>query len=131
MNLTTSLYKLPHPQLEEYDKTLEQVPMKELLKANAKEWPYILLGILGSIIEGSAFPVFAILFGQVLRVCLCCPAVLSWLQVCCMHTLTAPTALPQVFTLSNPLSEVGPWTGILAAFGLVSAVGIFLKVCWH
>ena len=76
----------PQPQLEEYDKSLEQVPMRELLKANAKEWPFILLGILGSIIQGSAFPVFAIVFGEILRVSLCGPSVLLWVLVCCAHT---------------------------------------------
>ena len=62
----------PPLQLEEYDKGLEEVPMKELLKMNGSEWPFITLGIIGSLVEGSAFPVFAILFGEVLRVRLCC-----------------------------------------------------------
>ena len=62
--------------------------MKELLKANAKEWHYILLGILGSIIEGSAFPVFAILFGQVLRVCLSVLPTCSVMVAGLLHTHT-------------------------------------------
>ena len=48
--------------------------MLELLKMDAREWPYILLGIMGSLIEESAFPLFDIFFGEMLRVscCRCC-----------------------------------------------------------
>ena len=35
---------------------------------NAPEWPYILVGLLGSVVMGGAMPVYAILFGEVLGV---------------------------------------------------------------
>ena len=79
-------------QMEEYDKSLKEVGMVELMKMNAREWPYILLGILGSLIEGSAFPLFAIFFGEILRVscymhyCWCCQrcrSVPALTVVCC------------------------------------------------
>ena len=54
--------------MEEFDKDLEQVGLLKILKVNAKEWPFIALGILGSFIEGIGFPLFAIFFGEVLTV---------------------------------------------------------------
>ena len=38
---------------------------------NAKEWWIILLGILGALINGSVFPLFAIIFGEILTVITC------------------------------------------------------------
>ena len=37
-----------------------------VMRMNLPEWPYILLGLLGSIVMGGAMPVYAILFGEVL-----------------------------------------------------------------
>ena len=42
-----------------------------LLKIYAKnctEWPLFVFGVIGSLVEGATFPVFAILFGEILRV---------------------------------------------------------------
>lgn len=36
---------------------------------NAKEWWLIILGLLGAAVNGSVFPLFAIVFGDVLSVC--------------------------------------------------------------
>ena len=59
---------ISNSQLEEFDKDLEQVGLLDILKVNAREWPFIALGILGSFIEGIGFPLFAIFFGEVLSV---------------------------------------------------------------
>ena len=40
----------------------------EILKLNRKEWPYILVGVLGSIVVGFSTPVYAVIFGDVLGV---------------------------------------------------------------
>ena len=53
------------PELEE---ELVQVDSLRIIKMNSKEWPYILVGILGSIVMGGAMPVYAILFGEVLGI---------------------------------------------------------------
>ena len=39
-----------------------------VMKMNMVEWPYMMLGILASIVMGAAMPVYAILFGEVLGV---------------------------------------------------------------
>jgi ABC-type multidrug transport system fused ATPase/permease subunit len=90
---------LSEKELAEYDKQLEQVGLLPLLKLNAREWPFIALGILGSFIEGVAFPLFAIFFGEVLS----------------------------VFTSTDPESEVALWSGLLFLLGVVSGIGIFMK----
>ena len=53
------------PQLEQL---LPAVDGMRVMKMNMPEWPYILLGLLGSIIMGGAMPAYAILFGEVLGV---------------------------------------------------------------
>ena len=52
------------PQLEE----LPEVDSLRVMRMNLPEWPYILLGLLGSVVMGGAMPVYAILFGEVLGV---------------------------------------------------------------
>ena len=56
------------PQQAEWDKDLKDVPMFRLLAMNGKEWWLIVLGLLGAVVNGSVFPIFAILFGSVLNV---------------------------------------------------------------
>lgn len=53
------------PELEE---TLVEVDTARIVKMNLPEWPYVLVGLLGSIVMGGAMPVYAILFGEVLGV---------------------------------------------------------------
>ena len=55
-------------QIKDYEDSIPQVGLIRLLQANAREAPLIVLGILGSFFEGSAFPVFAIFFAEILRV---------------------------------------------------------------
>jgi ATP-binding cassette subfamily B (MDR/TAP) protein 1 len=40
----------------------------EIMKMNSPEWPYILLGVVGSFIVGLSTPIYAILFSNVLGV---------------------------------------------------------------
>jgi hypothetical protein len=44
------------------------ISMITILKKNMPEWPYILLGSVGSMITGFAMPVFGVLFGDILGV---------------------------------------------------------------
>ena len=44
------------------------MPISRIMALNAKEWWIILLGILGALINGSIFPIFAIIFGEILTV---------------------------------------------------------------
>lgn len=40
------------------------VSMLRIIRLNGKEWPYILVGSLGSITMGATLPLFAIIFGE-------------------------------------------------------------------
>ena len=55
----------PLPELEE---ELIKVDSGRVVRMNLPEWPYIAVGLLGSIVMGGAMPVYAILFGEVLGV---------------------------------------------------------------
>nr|CAD7261440.1 unnamed protein product [Timema shepardi] len=46
----------------------EKSSMMEVLRLNKQEWPYIMIGCICSIIMGCAFPIFAVLFGEILGV---------------------------------------------------------------
>ncbi|CAH0716416.1 unnamed protein product, partial [Brenthis ino] len=45
------------------DEEVQQVSDWQLLKLNAPEWPYIVIGSIAAFLQGSCFPVFALLFG--------------------------------------------------------------------
>ena len=47
---------------------MEDVPSSRLMKMNAKEWPYMTLGCIAAITQGSVQPVFALVFGLMLGV---------------------------------------------------------------
>ena len=88
---------------EEADKDIPEVSIFRVLRINAKEWWMILLGSIGSAINGSINPLFAVLFGQVF----------------------------EVFFNPNTdevLNSVHPWAGLFLVFGVVSGVAIFFKV---
>ena len=40
--------------------------MIRIMKVNSPEWPYVLFGILASVVVGAWIPVYAVLFGEVL-----------------------------------------------------------------
>lgn len=42
--------------------------MKELLKFNGREWPWLLMGFTGCALTGAIMPVFAVFYGQVFAV---------------------------------------------------------------
>nr|CAD7429696.1 unnamed protein product [Timema monikensis] len=46
----------------------EKSSMMEVLRLNKQEWPYIMIGCICSIIMGCAFPIFAVLFGEILGI---------------------------------------------------------------
>ena len=91
---------------EEWDKDIPQVSLWRVMKMNAKEWWIIILGLLGAAVNGSIFPMFSILFGEVLAV----------------------FALPA----DEVIDEIHPWAGLFLVLGFVSATAIFIKVshCW-
>ncbi len=58
----------PYVQQAEWDKELASVPFAKLMALNSKEWYLIALGVVGAAVNGSIFPLFAIIFGELLRV---------------------------------------------------------------
>ena len=40
----------------------------EIMRANGKEWPYILAGCIGAVITGLSQPAFAVLFAKIINV---------------------------------------------------------------
>lgn len=44
------------------------VSMLRIFLLNKKEWPYMLLGCIGSVIMGGSLPTFAIIFGEYFEV---------------------------------------------------------------
>ena len=87
---------------KEWDKDIPNVPLFRVIALNAKEWWLIVLGVVGAALNGSIFPLFAFLFGEILRV----------------------FSLPR----DEVLSEIGLWVGLFLFLGVVSAVSVFLKV---
>jgi ATP-binding cassette subfamily B (MDR/TAP) protein 1 len=53
------------PELEE---ELVKVDNLRIMRIQLKDWPYVVIGIVGSIVMGAAMPVYALLFGEVLGV---------------------------------------------------------------
>ena len=88
---------------EEWDKEIPKVSLFRVLALNAKEWWIIVLGVFGSIINGSIFPLFGIIFGEILAV------------------FARPTG-------GEILNGIGPWAGLFVVLGFVAGVAIFLKV---
>ncbi|XP_025418287.1 multidrug resistance protein 1-like [Sipha flava] len=43
----------------------DEIGMKELLKFNSKEWPWLVIGFTGCALTGAIMPVFAVFYGQV------------------------------------------------------------------
>ncbi|KAM3861971.1 bile salt export pump [Diretmus argenteus] len=48
---------------EEY---IEPAPVTRILKYNQQEWPYMVLGSLGAVFNGSVNPIYAVLFSQII-----------------------------------------------------------------
>ena len=76
--------------------------MWKVLRLNAPEKWLILLGIVGAIISGAAFPLFALAFGEVF---------LIFLQ-----------------PVSEVLGDIHMWGGIFLVMATFSGLGEFIKV---
>lgn len=50
------------------DVSLSTSSFIRIMKLNSKEWPYILLGSISSILLGATYPAFAIIFGNIFGV---------------------------------------------------------------
>ena len=88
---------------EEADKDIPEVSILRVLKYNAKEWYLILLGTIGSAINGSINPLFAVLFGQIFDAF-------------------------QTSQRSEVINAIHPWAATFIAFGVVSGLAVFFKV---
>lgn len=86
---------------EEADKDIPEVSFLRVIRLNAKEWWMILLGVIGSAINGSLNPLFAVLFREILVV------------------FVDPTMV---------LERIHPWAGGFLVMGVVSGIAIFAKV---
>ncbi|XP_056375696.1 ATP-binding cassette sub-family B member 5-like isoform X2 [Hyla sarda] len=53
---------------ETEEKKLPHISFFRILRLNKSEWPYIMFGILGAIINGGAHPAFSILFAKVIAI---------------------------------------------------------------
>lgn len=91
---------------EEWDKEIPKASFTRLLKANAPEWWLIAIGVLAAMGNGSVFPIYSILFGEVLR------------------EFQKPP--------SDVLDGITPWAATFLALAAGSAIAIFFKVsCQH
>ena len=87
---------------EEWDKEIPNVAMGRVIKVNAPEWWLIVVGVLAAMVNGSVFPLYSILFGEVLRVF---------------------QSQPQ-----DILEEITPWALLFLVFAIGSGIAIFFKV---
>lgn len=65
INLTLSLLKDKNVPVEE---EIEPAPVRRILKLNAPEWPYMVVGSVGAAVNGAVTPLYAFLFSQILGV---------------------------------------------------------------
>lgn len=47
---------------------IEPAPVRRILKLNAPEWPYMVVGSVGAAVNGAVTPLYAFLFSQILGV---------------------------------------------------------------
>lgn len=50
------------------EEDVKPVPFTRILKYNASEWPYMVLGSLAAAVNGAVSPLYALLFSQILGV---------------------------------------------------------------
>ena len=87
---------------EEWDKDIPPVSFGRVIKVNGKEWWLIIIGVFTAMINGSVFPLYSILFGEVLRV--------------------FQQRVDQV------LDDITPWALLFLAMAVASGISIFFKV---
>ena len=90
-------------QQEEWDKEIPQASFGRLMKVNTPEWWLIAIGVVAAILNGSVFPVYSILFGEVLRVF-------------------------QESRTDEVLEDITPWAVLFLALAVGSGIAIFFKV---
>lgn len=100
----TPFLRISKPIVSIYDCDL-QVSLLRVIKLNAREWWIIIIGLLGAAVNGSIWPLFALLFGEILEV----------------------FARPA----DEILDGIHVWAGLFIVLGIVSGAGVFLKVCMH
>ena len=89
---------------EKWDKEIPSAPLHRLMRVNAPEWWLIAVGVVAAVINGSVFPVYAILFGEVLKVF-------------------------QESRTDQIIEEITIWAVLFLVLALSSAIAIFFKVC--
>ena len=89
---------------EKWDKEIPSAPLHRLLRLNAPEWWLITVGVLAAMINGSVFPVYSILFGEVLKVF-------------------------QESRTDQIIEGITIWAVLFLVLALSSAIAIFFKVC--
>ena len=94
--------KLTPLEEQEEEGSLPDVSLRKILSVNSDQWWLLLFGTLGAMLVGAVFPVFAIVFGEVLRV----------------------FALPA----NQVLGELHPWAGAFLILGMAAAFGLLVKV---
>ena len=99
----TSAAKKKEEEDEEADKDIPEVSFLKIIRLNAKEWWLILIGVIGSAVNGSINPLFAVLFGEILEI------------------FVDP---------STVLTRIHPWAGGFLVIGVVSGIAIFAKVTY-
>lgn len=65
INITLSPLKDKDISVEE---KIEPAPVRRILKFNAPEWPYMLVGAVGAAVNGTITPLYAFLFSEILGV---------------------------------------------------------------
>lgn len=50
------------------EEEIEPAPVRRILKFNAPEWPYMIVGAVGAAVNGAVTPLYAFLFSQILGV---------------------------------------------------------------
>ena len=50
------------------EEEVEKAPFRRIMKLNLSEWPYLILGLIGAILNGIFPMVFALIFGEILAV---------------------------------------------------------------
>ena len=78
------------------------VSFLKVLRLSSREWWLLLLGVLGSVVDGAVYPVFAIIFGEALEV----------------FSLPASQVVPNIHK----------WAELFLVLGVVSGISVFIKV---
>ena len=91
-------------QQEDWDKEIPNTSFLRLLRVNSSEWWLIAVGVLAAIVNGSIFPIFSLLLGEVL-------------------TIFQNSRTDQV------LDDVTMWGVLFLGLAFGSAIAAFFKVC--